>query len=183
MTDKMPVEEFYDRPMTDPKESAKQFSRYLVYRNLPKHERSVRYTTEKLNEAGDDVAENTLQNTANKFRWHDRALAYDTFLASLEITLIETSLDEAVSYILGQEDAEIAMATRLIQSVMKKAIDGGYNDALSKESEADRAKKIVQTLDSVQKMRRRRAGLPVNYTSKEVEPQDFENQTYVIGVD
>lgn len=183
MTDYDDMAEFYDRPMKNPPESPKQFNRYMVYRNLPKAERSVRRACEVLNEAGDEVAERTLVNSSQKFNWTERVKAYDIFLANLEIQVLETSLEEAVQYVLAQEDTELIMATRLIHSVMKNALDGVYNDVSSKESEADRAKKIVATLDTIQKMRRRRAGLPANYTAKEVEQQDFENQTYVIGVE
>lgn len=183
MTDYDDYSEWYDRPLKNPKESPKQFQRYMVYRNMPKLERSVVAACGLLNEAGDDVSDKTLANTATKFKWFDRAKAYDIYLANLEIEVLETGLEEAVQYVLGQEDVELVMATRLVQKVLKHAVEGNYSEALSKESEADRAKKIIGTLDSLQRMRRRRAGLPSNYTSKDADPQNFEEQTFIIGTE
>jgi hypothetical protein len=174
--------EFMDRPMTKPVESHKQFNRYLVYRNLATLERSVKLSLEHINKDNPDpVVITTLRNTAHKFKWHERAKAYDNYLSSLEIEVLETSLEEAVQYVLAQEDLELIMAGRLVQTVLRNAVEGKYDKLETKSSEADEAKKILQTLDLLQKMRRRRAGLPSNYLAKEAEPQNFEEMTYTIG--
>ncbi len=175
--------EFFDRPMTDPKESPKQFARYMLYRNMPKHERSVKLACELLNEKGDDVAWKTLKNTSQKFHWTDRVKAYETHMANLEIEVLETNLEQAVDYVYGQEDIELVMATRLVQRMLgaQSSINFDSMDSEELQKVTQTAQRLINSLDKLQSMRRRRAGLPTNYITKEAEPQDFENQTFIIG--
>lgn len=175
-------DEFYDRPLTEPPESPNQFARYLVYRNMNKLERSVRVATDLINEGAEEqVSAKTLHNTAHKFRWADRALAYDTFLESVQITVIETTLSEAVLHVTAQEDIELIMATKLMQTVLKTTFDNLTNADPKVQTDISDVQKVMKAMETLHTLRRRRAGMPTTFITKEVPPEDFESMTFTMG--
>lgn len=182
MVTEINYDEFYDRPLTNPRESPNQFARYMVYRNMNKLERSVRVATELINEdAEEQVSYKTLHNTAHKFRWADRAKAYDTFLSSVQLTVLETSLTEAVQHVTAQEDIELILATQLMQTVLKTTFDNLTNEDPKLQTNVTDVQKVMKSMETLHTLRRRRAGMPTNFVTKEVPPEDFESMTFTIG--
>lgn len=175
-------DEFYDRPLVKPKESPNQFARYMVYRNMNKLERSVRVATDLINEnAEEQVSYKTLHNTAHKFRWADRAKAYDNFLASIQIEVLETTITEAVQHVTIQEDIELIMATRLMQTVLKTTFDNLTNTDPKLQTDISDVQKVMKSMETLHNLRRRRAGMPTSFITKEVPAEDFESQVFTIG--
>jgi len=142
----------------------------------------VRVATELINEKTEEqVSEKTLLNTAHKFRWADRAKAYDNFLSSVQLTVLETSLDEAVHHITAQEDIELIMATRLMQTVLKTTFDNLESDDPKTRTDISDVQRVMKSMETLHNLRRRRAGMPTNFVTKEVPPEDFESMTFTIG--
>lgn len=181
MMDEINYADYFDKPL--PNEDAKQFGRYLSYRNMNPVDRSMRAVTEILNNNGDEVQPKTVHNTGHKYKWAERAKAYDSHLSSIELQVIETGLAQAIDYTLEMEDVEIVMMTQIAHKMLRKASKA--IDIIPAEGEKGfdtiDAQRLFNMTELLQKVRRRRAGLATNYITERADEPNLEDTRFIIG--
>ena len=177
--DEINYEEYFDKPL--PNEDAKQYGRYLSYRNMNPSDRSMKAVTKILNNNGDDVSPKTIHNTGHRYKWAVRARAYDSHLSSVELQVLETSLAQAVNYTMEMEDLELVMLTKMVQTLLRKANKALEEGDIEAQPDAMDVQRITSTVETIQKLRRRRAGLPASYVTERVDEPDLEDSKFIIG--
>lgn len=164
---------YKDKPL--PNESALQYSRFLTYRDLKPNERSAARVAEL-----HKTAARNCEIASAKFAWVERAKAFDQRVSAIELSVRETGLAEYVSKIMEQEDIETMLLAELVQGAMRKAVLEMTADD-EKYVDLKELKHLAGTIDTLMKLRRRRAGLPVNYLVETREAPNYDEDVYVIG--
>jgi ribosome assembly protein YihI (activator of Der GTPase) len=144
---------------------------------------------------GDEDEKRNLKNLAKKIghasqrqvgewsadhNWQERLAAYDAYMGSKSITLVEASLDQAKSAHLTRVMTQTAVVSLIIEKRLKQALD-----AVNAGVEVDTMdiKRLIDSIDNVDVIVRRATGQPTTFTSSVGEEVDYKKQEYIIGGD
>lgn len=117
--------------MRQPKETAKAFSAFEIFRNLDPFERSIRRTTELMGRRNQAV----LQDWSKQFRWQERKSAWDLHCEDLRARAQEKAVVE-----MGERHAHIAVET------LKKVLQRITGDDVAGVTAIDASKLSAQDL-------------------------------------
>lgn len=135
--DLSPDVEWWER---QPGESAKMYDRFLRFLELPPEERSARKVAELLN-----ASLPAITSTHARFRWRDRALAYEKFKSRKRVEKFENDYEELSRNSLNVARGAVALLGRSIGQLVK---DPNYtipeSDLLAWARMADVMRKIAE---------------------------------------
>lgn len=144
---------------------------------------------------GNEGEKRTLKNLAKKightstrqvgdwsadFNWTERLAAYDAYMGSKSITLVEASLEQARRAHLGRIMTQTAVISTIIEKRLKQALE-----AVEAGIEIDTMdiKRLADTVANVDIIVRRATGQPTTFTTAVGQEIEYDKEQYIIGGD
>lgn len=112
----------YDKKL--PRESESSFQKFLLYRNLPPHDRKLRKVKELIesNGSGSSISYNSLNQLCSKWKWVERCKLYD---ADRQLELVrkrESKFNELNEIMLDNVEGLIRYANNLLGEVIRNPV-------------------------------------------------------------
>ena len=104
-------------------ETAKAYAAFLLYRDIPPLDRSVRAAVESFRKQGGKTSERNWEHWASRYNWRERGLANDSDLASRRRIRRADSLERAQDDISAMARAALAKLLPLLQPTDAGGID------------------------------------------------------------
>lgn len=151
-------------------ETAKAFKAFTLYRDMTPEDRSFRKVAEIMGYSSTTGIERWAAR--DKFRWVERATAYDDWRDKTKLAVVEAGIEQAHQATIINEGVEIVALQNLIQDYIKGTMGGdGTLDTLD-------LLRLAQVLDKLHVMRRRNLGMPSNYKTETVTEEEFERAVF-----
>lgn len=161
-------------------ESAKNYSRFLVYRNSP--ERNIISLTEHFG-----VGKSVLYQISAEYKWQERAQAYDIWLGEqvsevkeTQIVLRQTDYLDFQRSIESDASVDGALWMDVWRKTMQRMLQNLDTSDPDKVVDPDALLKMAKGRLTIDDMMRRAAGLPLSIKTKEVEEKDPTDKVFYI---
>ena len=163
-----------------PRESQESFNKFLIYRDLKPHERSVRRVTEILGESGNFDARlfKSLQRLCTKWCWLERCKIYDADRQMKLVKKRETTFDELSGVLLDNVEGLIKYANNLLGEVIKNPVKEN-GDKYSLVTRIKMSKDVSALLKEAHELLCNLCGRPSEYSRMEFDGLIDVNATVV----
>lgn len=175
MTDLLRI---WDRQPNDTQNSWQAFTEYLnmpIYGN-EEEKRSIKNVAKKLGHSSDKQC----GKWSAKYNWVERAAAYDAYMSTKSLTIVETTIDAYRVAHIQRTQMHTAVLSSIVEKRLNrvlKAIDAGEDvDTMD-------IKRLVDSVDAIDIIGRRAAGMPTSFTGVQGEEPDYEGAKFIIGGD
>jgi len=170
------MSEIWDRL---PSETDKAWAAFQVYRDMPLF--GSKTERRSLNNAARSMGysdEQQLTKWSSKNAWVDRARGYDAHLGHSMMVIKETGLAQYQQAVISSLGAQLVVANEIIDrslAAMREELDEG------KVPNALDVKRIMSSIHEKDNLARRAGKMPTAFTSEQVDDDDDEVMSYVIG--
>ena len=153
-----------------PRESQDSFNKFVIYRDLKPHERSVRRVTEILGESGnfDHKLFKSLQRLCTKWCWLERCKIYDADRQMKLVKKRETTFDELSGVLLDNVEGLIKYANNLLGEVIKNPVKES-GDKYSLVTRIKMSKDVSALLKEAHELLCNLCGRPSEYSRMELD--------------
>lgn len=166
----------WDRQPQDTPKSFAAFSEFLkmpIY-GLEGEKRTLKNLAKKLGH----TTQKQVGLWSAKYKWSERLAAYDAYIGTKEITLIETSLEQVKSAHLQRVTKQASLLSTAIEKRLNQLLQ-----AVDKGEPIDTMdlKRLTDSIDTIDIIMRRSTGQPTTFVSEKGKEVEYEIETYIIG--
>lgn len=161
-----------------PQETDKAYAAFKVYYALePYGEKEERRSIENVRKKLGLASTTRLGEWSSMHNWPERAMAYDNYMASRAIAVIETSLASYQQAVVDSLSAQLIMLNKIIEQAEKKIneqVEAGELDLTA-------IKKLAETIRIKDDLARRIGKMPTQFMTEKAEEIEPEERVYTIG--
>lgn len=162
-----------------PNETAKAYSAFSLYRDLPPYgerARSIARVAQELGYADAQVP----QKWSMKFNWVERSRAFDAYQQARSLSIREVAHEAFAKTVIEGTTMRVTAIHTLVDNQLRRLMKRQEDnpEEILDIKDLNQLARLVKVLDEVQ---RRAAGLPTTYTSEKGKDVPEDDKVYIIG--
>jgi hypothetical protein len=155
-------------------DTPRSFSAFQIYLKLPSGERSLHRVAAALGHSADTQVE----KWSSRHRWRERVDAYEDYVANSALAVRVVGLTEYQKSVSEQLTMGLAASYEIVMTLL-----GTVRDKIANNEPVDTrdVTRLISSLNEIDTMHRRNAGMPTVYKNETVSEPDRSDEEFIIG--